>query len=461
MAAKKSVPVDVPDLVRDAEFDRAFEMLHGLVDWSELDRLYPMGENAVYSTSIVLWMLVFQRMNSDSTLEAAVKMFLKAQPSFVPQNKRVDEKKLSPNTGAYSRARTRLSLEGAYWLNDQVGQSLIQATEPSFERRRAYLLDGTTITLAPEPALQKIFPPASNQHGESIFPTALLVVAHELASGAALRPVVGAMYGENAVSETAMVGKAIRQLPEDGIAVADAGFGIFWVAWEVRLASRDFLLRLTKQRFMALRRQATVVERGARSTTYSLKWSPSAQERKNHPSLPTNAMLEVRLHEIQIQESLTLYLVTGMPHSAERMSDLYRCRVDIETDIRNIKVVLNTENIAARSEDMFYKELLTSMVAYNLVIQFRRQAAKLAEVPPRRLSFKKTWTTFKTFLWSKIFTTAAECRTEYRDALNCAMKDKLPNRPGRSFDRTAYHRRHKSTNFKKRERRNADAKPES
>jgi len=458
MAAKKNVRVD---LVRDAEFDRAFEMLHGLADWSELDRLYPMRENAVYSTSIVLWMLVYQRMHSDTTLEAAVKMFLKTKPFFAPQNKRLDEKTLSPNTGAYSRARTRTALEGAYWLNDQVGQSLIQATAPSFEGRRAYLLDGTTITLAPEPALQKKFPPASNQHGESVFPTALLVVAHELASGAALRPVVGAMYGENAVSETALAGEAIEQLPEDGIVVADAGFGIFWVAWEAHLAQRDFLIRQTKQRFMALRRKATVVERGARSTTYSLKWSPSAKERKNHPYLPTNAMLEVRLHEIQIHESLTLYLVSNLPHSAERLSDLYRCRVDIETDIRNIKVVLDTENITARSEDMFYKELLTSMVAYNLVIQFRRQAAKMAEVPPRRLSFKKTWTTFKTFLWSKIFTNAAECRTEYRDAMNCAMKDKLPNRPGRSFEREAYHKRHKSTTFKKRERRGAVAKPES
>lgn len=212
---------------------------------------------------------------------------------------------------------------------------------------------------------------------------------------------------------------------------------------------------------MALRRQATVVERGARSTTYSLTWSPSAKELKNHPSLPSNAVLEVRLHEIQIHESLTLYLVSSMPHSAERMSDLYRCRVDIETDIRNIKVVMNTECIAARSEDMFFKELMMSMVAYNLVVQFRRQAAKLAEVAPRRLSFKKTWSTFKTFLWSKLFTDAAECRTKYRDALNCAMKDKLPNRPGRTFDREAYHKRDKSNNFKKRERRNAVPKPES
>lgn len=457
MAAKKCAP---PDPARDAEFDRAFEMLQGLVDWSELDRLHPLRENAVYSTSVVLWMLVFQRMNSDSTLEAAVKMFLETKPSFVPHNKRVDENTLSPNTGAYSRARTRMGLEAAYWLHDQVAQSLIVATEPSFKGRRAYLLDGTTISLAPELELQKKFPPASNQLGESIFPTALLVVAHELASGIALRPAIGAMYGENAVSETALFGETIRRMPEDAIVVADAGFGIFWVAWEAKQASRDFLLRMTKQRFMALRRNAAVVERGGDFTTYSHKWVPSVKDRKSHPHLPADAELEVRLHEVQIHEMLTLYLVSGMSHSAKCLSDLYLCRVNVEVDIRNVKVVLDTENIAARSEDMFLKELLMSMVAYNLVTQFRRQAATMAGVPPRRLSFKRTWTTFKTFLWSHLYTDAVGCRAQYHKALKCAMKDKLPNRPGRAFDREAYHKRHKSANFKKRKRKHAALKPE-
>lgn len=457
MAAKDCAPSDP---ARDAEFDRAFEMLQGLVDWSELDRLHPLRENAVYSASVVLWMLVFQRMNSDTTLEAAVKMFLETKPSFVPQNKRVNEKTLSPNTGAYSRARTRVALEAAYWLHDQVAQSLIEATEPSFEGRRAYLLDGTTMTLAPEPELQKKFPPASNQLGESIFPTALLVVAHELASGTSLRPAIGAMYGEHAVSETALFGETIRRLPTDAIVVADAGFGIFWVAWEAKQAGRDFLLRMTRQRFMALRRKATLLVRGANFTTYSHRWVPSAKDRKSHPSLPADAELEVHLHEVQIHDALTLYLVSGTPYSAKCLSDLYLCRVNVEVDIRNVKVVLDTENIAARSEDMFLKELLMSLVAYNLVTQFRRQAATMADVPPRRLSFKRTWTTFKTFLWSHIYTDAVGCRTQYHKALTCAMKDKLPNRPGRTFDREAYHKRHKSANFKKRQRKPQATKPE-
>ena len=42
--------------------------------------------------------------------------------------------------------------------------------------------------------------------------------------------------------------------------------------------------------------------------------------------------------------------------------------------------------------------MLTSIVAYNLVVQFRRQAAKLADVAPRRLSFTGVWNTFDSFL---------------------------------------------------------------
>ena len=104
----------------------------------------------------------------------------------------------------------------------------------------------------------------------------------------------------------------------------DAGFGIFAVAWEAWLMKRDFVFRMTDSRFQAL------------------------------------------------------FLVTSLPHSADALSDLYLKRGDIEIDISNLKVVLNTERQTARSVEMFPKELLTSLVAYNLVTQFRRQAAPTA-----------------------------------------------------------------------------------
>lgn len=124
---------------------------------------------------------------------------------------------------------------------------------------------------------------------------------------------------------------------------------------------------------------------------------PAAQQ--THPDLPLDAALEVRLREIHIHDTLTLFLMTSLPHTAEELSELYRHRGDVKTDIRNLKVVKNTEHIEARSVEMFHKEWMTSQVAYNLVTQFHRQAAARIAEPPRRMSFKRTWTTFTIFLW--------------------------------------------------------------
>jgi hypothetical protein len=212
----------------------------------------------------------------------------------------------------------------------------------------------------------------------------------------------------------------------------------------------SFVLRMTRQRFDALTRKAQLVEQGPNSRTWSHRWCPSAKERANHPDLPADAVLDVRLHEIAVHENLTLLVVTDVPHAAAALAKLYERRFDVEVDIRNLKVVLDAENIRARSVDTFFKELMGSIVSYNLVIQFRRQAAALVDQPPRRMSFKRTWTTFRTFLLPATFTTAAAWREEYRKALGYAMTDKLPNRPGRKYPRETYSRRPKSNSFQKR-----------
>lgn len=460
MAARKKVEVAV-DPARDAEFDRAFELLRDLVDWSAADQRFPVRGNAVDTTGVVLWMLVSQRMSPERSLESAVKRLIDTQPDFLPRNKRVTQQTLSNATGGYSRARSRLQRDAAQWFAERVRDSLIEATAPSFDQRRVYLVDGTTITLAPVPALRRAFPPASNQQGVGVWPVAWLVVAHELSSGAALIPSVGAMYGAQAVSETALVRDLFTQMPDEAIVMADAGFGIFAVAWDARQTNRDFVFRLTDSRCTALRRQATIVASGQNWTTYSHTWCPSAKERQTHPDLPPDAVIEVRLHEIRIHDTLTLFLVTSLPNTAEELSELYRHRGDIEVDIRNLKVVLNTERIEARSVEMFHKELLTSLVAYNLVAQFRRQAAALIAEPPRRMSFKSTWTTFHIFLWSSQAKHASGWRAKYRQALLMATQDKLPHRPGRSFEREAYARRPKSTPFKKRKPKTPEPKPDS
>ena len=435
---------------QEAELDGAFLWAQQLVDWQAVDQEYPLRENAVFRNSVTLLMLLYQRMRPKKTQQDAVLMLLKNKPSILPDNKRVLENTLSCDTGGYAKARKRLPLLAAKWLAQNVSQALIDATQPSLLGRRVYFFDGTTMTLAPVDALRKVYPPASNQYGEGAFPVALLVMAFELQSGAAVLPEIGAMYGPNAVSETALVRNLFLQLPKDSVVMGDAGFGIFSVAHEARQTGHDFVMRLTASRFQSMVGKALLVKQKGNWKTYSLKWRPSSADRRNHPDMPKDTVLEVQLHEIRIHEQLTLYVVTDLSQSAPELAELYRHRGDVEIDIRNFKVVLDAETMRVKSDDMFKKELWMSLVGYNLVTQFRREAAAKAKVSPRKLSFTGVLATFNTFLLETKFTTAAHWRSGYQEALHYAMQQKLPNRPNRSYEREAYHQRPKSAQFKKR-----------
>src|SRR5690606_33512178 len=103
-----------------------------------------------------------------------------------------------------------------------------------------------------EKELQTKFPPASNQHGESVWPVVNLTVFHELSSGCALLPQLGAMYGPEAVSETELARNGMHCLPDESIIMADAGFGIFGVAHQAQLLGHDFFLRMKKLNFESL-----------------------------------------------------------------------------------------------------------------------------------------------------------------------------------------------------------------
>lgn len=443
------------------EFDQAFGLLTKLVDLRKANEIHPSRGNAVYTSCVVLWMLIYQRLKPDAALEAAVKHLIETQPTYLPKNKRLSEGTLSTSTAGYSQARSRLPLEVVQWFSNEVCQATIAESKPLLDGLNIFLIDGTTVALAPEKELQIAFPPASNQFGEGVWPIALLTVFHELASGCALLPQIGAMYGPNAVSETELARRGMLALPANSLVMTDAGFGIFGVAYEAVRCGHDALLRMKKANFESLRKKATLVSQSDNSKTYSLTWKPTPKNRKTQPNLPVEASVEVVLHEVTVSDRLTLYLVTTLAHDANTLAELFKYRVEVEFDIRNLKVVLDTENIRAKSVDVFLKELYTSVVAYNLVGQFRRQAAEIIDEPPRRMSFKRTWTTFQTFLLRSMHSDPKDWREAFERALSYATKDKLPKRPGRTAKREAYRKRPKNCHFKKREKPAAKIKPEN
>lgn len=303
--------------------------------------------------------------------------------------------------------------------------------------------------------MKKVFPPATNQHGESVWPVAMLMVAHEMQTGCALGPQVDPMYGPNNSSEAKQAEQIIDRLPENSIVMADSGFGVFSVAFDCQTRGKEFLFRLTKQRYKALLKNATLVEEEVGYRTHHLIWKPSSKERKSHPNLGADAAVEVFIHQVDLDNGDTLELVTNVEVDALSAGGVYQRRYDVEFDIRDLKVTMNTEKIRAKSVDTMMKELHGSVIAYNLVAQLRKQAAKLINIPPRRLSFSGVWLDFQYGLLRKELTTLEQWSLAYHKTLVDASARKLPTRKEpRSYPRVAHTRRQKSTKFQKLQRKN-------
>jgi hypothetical protein len=274
------------------------------------------------------------------------------------------------------------------------------------------------------------------------------------------------MFGPHNSSEAEQARQIVRRLPANSIVMADSGFGIFSVAHDSTQAGHDILFRLTKSRFQALRKNARLIEEGSHHKSYHLLWRPSAKDRKTNPHLSEDAEIDVAVHEVELENGDFLYLITTLEIDALSAAQLYQHRYEVEFDIRDLKVTMDAENIRAKSVEMVKKELITSVIAFNLITQFRRQAATLANVTPRRLSFKGVWTSFRDRLLLKEPETHSEWQDLYAAALVSASQRKLPNRnKPRTYPRRAHPRRPKSTKFvrtetkKKKKKKDTSAPP--
>jgi Transposase DDE domain len=408
-----------------------------------IDAWQPSASQAIYTAYVTVWLMLYQRFEGGASLEEAVSALLFNFPKEdLPDCKRLADGAPSADTGSYAKARQRLDKPLAEWLADHVHSSLAAHCQPAWKGRRVDLLDGSTFSLAPTTDLRLIYPPATNQYGESHWPVLLAVVAHDLDSGLACRPEYGPMYGDLAEGEVALALRLLPRLSQGSVLLADGNFGIFVVAYRGHKADHDVLLRLSKPRFEALRRQAQPAGPGR----WEVTWRPTKQERKKH-DLPEEAEVRGYLVEVRQQrdgKEEVLYLFTTLAEGTnEEWGGLYARRWCVETDIAAQKATLKLGEVSGKTADMVEKELLLATVAYNLTIQVRRLAAAKAGVEPRRLSFSGTASLFRAFARKMASCSLSEeqMQNEFDKLLKACGQRKLPKRPGRRAPRQVIPRR--------------------
>ena len=343
----------------------------------------------IYSILVVIWLMMYQRLNSKRSSSSAVQWLVRNAASFHGRNacKRVRSAHISANNGAYCQARQKLPKLVVVSLMDNLFEELqehMREVMPELARP-VYILDGTTLRTPYGKELARQFPPGHNQHGENHWPTLLLVTFHNAYSGLATRPSWGAMYGPQAVSEQHLAEQALPRLPADAIVMADGNFGIFAFAYAVQQTGRPMLFRLTLARAMKVLGNRRL-RPGRR---HKVVWQPSPYERRMHPQLPDDCRVPgwVVACRNPSRPGEMLYLFTTLELKPRRVLALYKLRWNIETDLRSLKRTVGLHELTGRTPDTVEKELLIAVAAYNLVRATIYRAARRAGLAPRDFSF--------------------------------------------------------------------------
>lgn len=396
----------------------------------------------IYSLAVVVWLMMWQRLDGLGTLASAVQQVVQgALGDLVPPEKRVREERVSSNTGALSRAQKRLPLQVVEETCDQIFAHLTKPAATTL-LEKLFLMDGSSMRLEHTAALIKAYPLSSNQHGEAHWPVIRVLVAHHLGSGLAARPCWGPMYGPEAVSEQGLAEQMMDRVPTGATLMADRNFAVFSVAWAAEQHQDRVLFRITEERARKIAGQILPPAGKERS----IEWRPSRDDRRAHPELPADAVVRGRLIVAHIEgekgERLKLYLFTTLEEPREILVELYGRRWDIELDIRSLKQTLGMHSLSAKTPEMVEKELLLAIAGYNLVRAVQMAAARQANLQPRQLSFSRVQAVVMTAVPNlATITDAAEWETKYRQVLGWAAQGKLPNRTRRrSYPREVWGR---------------------
>jgi len=396
----------------------------------------------LYTAQVVIWLMIFQRLQSRGTLATGVEGLLTgAANGLLSDRGRARQKRASRRTGGYSHARQRLPKRLCWQVVRELAVRLREILMPG-GGCPCYLLDGSSLELEASPCLRKAYPPAENQHGRAHWPVLRILVLHELETGLAEEPHWGPMYGNQAVSEQQLAEQAMDDLPRGSTLVADRNFGVFSIAWGAHQRGHQVVARLTTGRARKLS-GGSISEEGE----WAVRWAPSRLDGRRQGGMPEGALVEGRLIAARIGRGKSkewLYLFTTLALPQEEVVALYGKRFRIETDLRSLKTTVRLHHIAARNESMMEKELLTAMAAYNLVRAVMALAARRHNLSPRQLSFSFVLNVVNA-RWHRLQSApdAEAYQREVFELLDAAAQGIHPRRrKTRSCPRAVWHRRH-------------------
>lgn len=367
--------------VRDSDACALFNVLTGPELLQEVDALLPRHRERLFPPTETLSIFVAQALSADGSCQNAVN-------EAAVKRMAAGLRPCSTHTGAYCRARQRLPLQMVSALARSAGQALAaRMPEPwQWQGRRVRLVDGTTVLMPDTAANQALYPQSRSQQPGLGFPVCRMVAILCLGTGAVLDAAIGPYQGKGGDEQT-LLRSMLDSLRSGEVLLGDACYATYFLLCSLRARGIDAVFEQH-----GARGRSTDFRRGQRlgQRDHLMVWhKPLIKPEWMSSAEYTQAPDTLTVRELRTGgKTLITTLLCPKQASTCALKSLYRNRWHVELDLRNIKTTLGMEMLSCQTPAMNRKEIWVYLLGYNLIRLMMAQAALLADLLPRQLSFK-------------------------------------------------------------------------
>ncbi len=349
------------------------------------ERLMPEHRERLYPPTVTLSMFLNQTLEADGSCQNAVN-------GWAAQRASEGLGAMSVRTGAYCRARQRLPQLMVKGLARESGRLLSQRAPLHWRwrGRTVKLVDGTGLSMPDTESNQAVYPQPQSQAPGVGHPLTCTVVVVCLATGAVLDAANGPYSGKGS-GELSLFRRLGAAFQPGDLVLADALYCNYFLIGTLAANGVDVLFEQHGARRTDFRRGRSLGPRDHR-VYWPKPPRPAWMTREQYAGFPD----QMELRETKVKHQV---LVTTMGDhrrvSKQALSQLYAQRWNVELDLRNLKSTMGMDTLHCQTPEMNDKELWVHLLAYNLIRLLMAQAATMAGVDPRKLSFKHTcqlWT---------------------------------------------------------------------
>ena len=388
------------------------------------------GRQRLYDRACTFWMFLEQTLCEDKSCTQAVakNAVRRACGGQAPA---------SPDTGAYCKARKRLSPDDLAGINRAVVDEVHRPRESErlWHGRCVRVVDGSTVSMPDTAENQALYPQPSGQAPGCGFPMMRLLAVFSLATGA----MVAFAKASLKVSERPLFRALWDTLDPGDVVLADRGFCGYAEGWLLSQRGVDWVMRNHQRRTVGVTPVRRIAKNDRIVLWHKTKIRPEWMEREQWRDMPDTMVVREITVQVDIPgfRTSTIVVVTSLldekEFAAGDFARLYRMRWMCELFLRDIKTTLGMDILRCKTPEMVHRELLMHIIAYNLLRAVMANAAITGDVQCFRLSFKTALSTVRQ--WESAFA-QRHARNTTREAivqhmLQYISRAIIPDRPDR------------------------------